>query len=518
MPRNNGYRNLKSIPQTPHIPLRPNRPSKRASALENRAPVIPPRLRRISKSVTDTVITYVLDTNVPMSDWRSLFRFKEHRVVLVDAVWRELDAAKKGMDVVAWNARKAMEAVDDIITKHSGAALMTGVPLTPPEDVTIDNCTGCLILDFSRPQIPEGLPINVNINKPDDQILMLCHARKERGEHVVLVSDDRNLRARASVIDIESEPYLYDTKSKIVGEEDQRTGFHVLPSDFWDTYPGDANVQYKDKGQTVYHLSHPSLEEVYPNEFLILPDNKEVIVREVKSEGRSTQIVAQTFTNFNHNPVFGIMPRNREQDFALQLLTNPEVTGVGLAGKAGSGKTFLATGAALAQILDTKRYRSLVFTRTLVDADKPIGFIPGTEAEKMRPWARPLYDNLKVLLQPEGSDNETWESTMLQLQSKIEVVSMNTLQGSTFSYTFIIVDEAQNLTREGLKMLMTRVGVGSKIVFLGNVAQIFNQLLTEETNGISLFIRRFIDLPFTGHVTLQEGVRSDLATVAEDRL
>jgi PhoH-like ATPase len=484
---------------------------------------IPIDLRRLQKE-KEGAITYVPDTNVIMTSWDCLFKFEEHDVCIVSQVWKELDAHKKGHSSEAWNSRKAIHAIDTLVAGKTPDEIRDGIPLIPPKELMNGKPhNGKLFLDFSKSVVPTEIDIELSLNEPDDRIIMICLALKSQGKRVVLISNDGNCRVKAGVAGIEAEEYLNEVATDIIGEEDLYTGFHYMPHDFWAKQGKDLKP-VPDGKIFRYELSHPLFKAVNCNEFLIFPDGlKLMVVNKIDAQ----HVIAETFTNFHHQKVSGITPLNLEQELALQLLTDERVRGVSLAGLAGSGKNFLAIGAALRLTYDLGLYERIIITRATIGSDEDIGFLPGTEEEKMDPWMGSLHDNLEILIGSDrndeknvstGNDSPKNELTLTFLNSRIRVKSLNFMKGRTFNKTILIIDETQDLTTKKLKMIATRVGHDSKIIFLGNVAQIDDNYLTEHTCGMSVFIRAFADSTLTGHITLQQGVRSSFATEAEERL
>ncbi len=469
------------------------------------------------KKGAEEIISFVLDTNVIMDNGDCLFHFNEHNVIIVSQVWRELDAHKKGHSPEAWNVRRATNAIDVLISGKTSKQIKSGITLIPPHDLDDGKPhTGKLILDFSTPIEPD-VDIELSLDKPDDRIIMICIVRKNNGERVILVSNDSNCRARARMAGIESEKYLSETATSTIGEEDLVPGFHLMSEDFWTKQ--DKNLKVKNIGKLFqYTLYDKVFKKINCNEFLIFPDGLILIVT---NKPKPNQVIAETFQDFHKEKISNVTPLNTEQGLALQLLTDDRISAVSIAGLAGSGKTLLTIAAAIHQTFDMKRYSKIVMTRSTTGSDEDIGFLPGTEEEKMSPWMMALFDNLEVLLTKQGPDGE--EGTVPQesldlLMRRIQIRSLNFMKGRTFINTFIIVDESQDLTAKKLKKIATRVGPGSKIVFLGNVAQIDDNYLSENTCGLSVFIRAFADCEVTGHVTLQKGERSTFATEAEKRL
>lgn len=472
---------------------------------------IPTRFRRITKS-TKGVITYVLDTNVIMTAWDSLFKFEEHNVCIVGQVWEELDKYKKGRSSEAYNVRRAIKAIDALLRATPKEQISKGVLLTPPPELLNGKPhTGKLFIDYSEPTVPEGMDTCLNVNHPDDRIILICLAKQKAGERVVLVSNDASCRVKATIAGLDAEEYLNDTVDIVKGEEDLRPGFHHMSEGFLES----ALVDCESKSDcTSYTLKHAALKAVTCNEFLVMPDCEPL--RVISSDGAGNA-VAETFRFRKEIKEMGIVPKNIEQEFALQLLFDTRVTGVSLAGLAGSGKTFLTLGFGIYAMQFLNLYDRVIFTRSMQDADEPIGFLPGDSNEKVSPWMGALWDNIDSLLKS-NNNAEKRADALAKLRESIKVEPLTFMKGRSFMNTLIIVDETQDLSPKALKMICTRLAEGSKIVFLGNVAQIDNPHLTEYTCGLSVFIRKFLREELAGHVTLQRGVRSPFATLAEELL
>jgi len=295
-------------------------------------------------------------------------------------------------------------------------------------------------------------------------------------------------------------------------------GYGELSADFWEQHSREM-ASWQEEGRTFYRLQGPEAETWHPNQFLYLEESQppfEAVVRRIE-EGDAIIETVRDFRNKNHN-VWGITARNREQNSALNLLTDPEIDFVTLVGQAGTGKTLLALAAGLAQTLDENRYREIIMTRVTVSVGEDIGFLPGSEEEKMTPWMGALMDNLEVLTQSEH--NSEWERAATQelLNKRIKIRSLNFMRGRTFLNKYIIIDEAQNLTSKQMKTLITRAGPGTKMICLGNVAQIDTPYLTETNSGLTYVVDRFQGWPHGGHITLRRGERSRLADYASEIL
>ena len=455
---------------------------------------------------------FVLDTNVLMHDPTSLFRFEEHDLFVPMMTLEELDANKKGMSEVARNARQVSRLMDEIVSSAT-ASLKDGISLEAPSH-GLANGKLFLQAEAIHYELPDVLPTV----KGDNQIIaVVMHlAQRFAGRAVILVSKDINMRIKARALGLEAQDYFND---KVLEDSDLLyTGSRELGPAFWDTHAKGMN-SWKDDGHTYYRIEGGICGELLLNEFLYQegPSPLQVWVREKHGK----QVLLETLTDFSHarNSVWGITTRNREQNFAMNLLMNPEIDFVTLLGQAGTGKTLLTLAAALTQVLETKRYAEIIMTRVTVPVGEDIGFLPGTEEEKMAPWMGALEDNLDVLNGTSG-DGGAWGQAASRdlIRSRIKIKSLNFMRGRTFMKKFLIIDEAQNLTPKQMKTLITRAGPGTKVVCLGNIAQIDTPYLTEGSSGLTFVVDRFKGWPHSGHITLQRGERSRLADHAAEVL
>lgn len=452
---------------------------------------------------------FVLDTNVLMHDPSSLFRFEEHDVYLPMVTLEELDNNKKGMTEVARNARQASRFIDAIIGPRP-AALQEGCPLQGNSQAS-----GRLFLQTTA--INAELPMLAG-SKADNQILAVVrHLQQQHPQReVVLVSKDINIRIKARAIGVAAEDYFND---KVLEDTDLLyTGMKELPPDFWETHGKDMQ-SWQESGRRYYRVTGPLCKSLLVNQFVYQETGRpfHAIVRGIDGDSAELEIL-RDYTQ-PKNSVWGITARNREQNFALNLLVDPEIDFITLVGQAGTGKTLLTLAAALTQTLDRKIYSEIIMTRVTVPLGEDIGFLPGTEEEKMTPWMGALEDNLDVLNQ---SDEEAGEwgraATQDLIRTRIKVKSLNFMRGRTFLHKFLIIDEAQNLTPKQMKTLITRAGPGTKVVCLGNIAQIDTPYLTEGSSGLTYVVDRFKGWPHNGHVMLMRGERSRLADFASEAL
>ena len=458
---------------------------------------------------------YVLDTNVLMHDPTSLFRFEEHAVFIPMVVLEELDAAKKGTSEVARNVRQVSRFLDELMQDADRQAVVEGLPLvraaTP--DAPVQDRGGRLFFQ-TEPLPTAAMPVSLPGLKPDNTLLATVMALQSRhpDREVVLVSKDINLRIKASIMGLCAEDYFND---QVLDDADLLyRGWEELPEDFWNTHSKDM-ASWNEKGRTFYRVIGPKVAGWTPNLCLYTPDGQfEGIVREVTQGAARIEILR----NYRENAVWGVRARNREQSFALNLLMDPEVDFVTLLGGAGTGKTLLALAAGLTQCLEMNRYREILMTRVTIPVGEDIGFLPGTEEEKMTPWMGALMDNLEVLTHSEEGGDWGRAATQDLLAHRIKIRSLNFMRGRTFLNRYLIIDEAQNLTAKQMKTLITRAGPGTKIVCLGNIAQIDTPYLTETSSGLTHVVDRFRNWAHGGHITLVRGERSRLADHAADIL
>jgi PhoH-like ATPase len=467
----------------------------------------------IRKSVLTKI--FVLDTNVLMHDPSCLYRFEEHDIFLPIMTLEELDSHKKGMSEIARNARQASRMLDEMLV-HDGVDIVEGIDLYGPSNRL---ASGRLFLQTEAisTELPQGLPTS----KVDNQILsVVIHLQKKFPKRpVILVSKDINMRIKSRALNLLAEDYFND---KVLEDTDiLYTGTRALPDTFWEQH-GQGMESWKKETRTYYKISGPVCPQLLVNEFVWLEgDGFAAIVKETAGMAA----VLETLVDYTHpkNAVWGISARNREQNFALNLLLNPEIDFVTLLGQAGTGKTLLTLAAGLTQVLENRRFSEIIMTRVTVPVGEDIGFLPGTEEEKMAPWMGALEDNLDVLTHTEDSGSPysgDWGKATTQdiIRSRIKIKSLNFMRGRTFLRKYLIIDEAQNLTPKQMKTLITRAGPGTKVICLGNIAQIDTPYLTEGSSGLTYVVDRFKGWQHSGHITLQRGERSRLADHAAEVL
>ena len=458
---------------------------------------------------------FVLDTNVLMHDPTALFRFQEHDIFIPMIVLEELDHGKKGLSEVARNVRQVSRFINQLI-EQCDKGIDEGIPLITEKSLGSTKAASGRLF-FQTETFESHLPDSLPGDTADNTILATALAlqSKHPKRKVTLVSKDINLRIKASIIGIHTEDYFND---KVLDDADLLpTGFHKLPPDFWDLHSKEME-SWQEQGSTFYKLKGPLIKEWLLGEFIVLEGNQpfQAIVRNKEKDSALIQTI-KDYTEANHS-IWGINALNMEQNLAINLLTDPEIDFVTLLGTAGTGKTLLTLAAGLAQTLDGKRYNEIIMTRLTIPVGEDIGFLPGTEEEKMAPWMGALMDNLEVLAQPSEGGGWGRSATDDFLMNKIKLRSLNFMRGRTFLSRYIIVDEAQNLTAKQMKTLITRAGPGSKIICLGNIAQIDTPYLTETSSGLTYVVDRFKNWQHGGHVTLQTGERSRLAAFASEVL
>jgi PhoH-like ATPase len=464
---------------------------------------------------------YVLDTNVLMHDPAAIFRFEEHDIYLPMVVLEELDHNKKGLSEQARSVRQVSRFLDDLMGGANKADIERGLPI-PSAFSGNGNGNGAKRVPSGRlyfqtralrGELPAGLPGLAADNQILGQTLALQQEMPD--VRVALVSKDINLRIKAAIVGVHAEDYSSDRTIEDADLLD--SGTRALPSDFWEKH-GKGMRSWKEGDRSLYEVSGPEVQDWRVNQFVYedSPQGLEAIVR--ATDGKVARLeVARDYRGERHS-VWGITARNREQNFAMNLLLDPEIDLVTILGPAGTGKTLLTLAAGLTQTLDSNLFAEIIMTRVTIPLGEDIGFLPGTEEEKMEPWMGALMDNLEVLTQSAEGGNWGRAATQDLLRNRIKIRSMNFMRGRTFMNRYVIIDEAQNLTPKQMKALVTRAGPGTKMVCLGNIAQIDTPYLTETTSGLTYVVNRFRGWAHAGHVTLVRGERSRLADQASEIL
>jgi len=457
---------------------------------------------------------YIIDTNVLMHDPTSIFRFEEHDVFLPMMVLEELDAAKKGLSEVARNVRQVSRFIGEMMQRQGATRLDQGLELREPDGLELQAGTGRLFFQTTMPEMHSSLLRDGSF--ADNEILStaLSLQKSDTGKEIILVSKDINLRIKAAILGVQAEDYYNDRALDDLSLLYQ--GLRVHDETFWEAYP--QLESWNENGRAYYRIQPENENGWYPNQCVAIGEKSgvEALVKEVGSDNVVLRLVDDY--SENHKSVWGIHARNREQNFALNLLMDPDIDFVTLMGTAGTGKTLLALAAGLAQAMDENRYKQIIVTRATISIGEDIGYLPGTEEEKMTPWMGALTDNLEVLTQPQEGGEWGRAATNDLLASRVKIRALNFMRGRTFLNRFVIIDEAQNITPKQMKALLTRAGPGTKMVCLGNVEQIDTPYLTETTSGLTFAVDRFKHWEHAGHITLKRGERSRLADFASEVL
>ncbi len=460
---------------------------------------------------------FVLDTNVLMHDPAAIFRFKEHDIFIPMIVLEELDHAKKGLTELARNVRQASRFLDELIRDANQKTINDGLPLSSIKFQPNAETTNGGRLYFQTSAMTALLPASMPGHLADNSILsiVLALTKELPDTNIILVSKDINMRIKAATLELPAEDYHNDQTLDDI--DLLYSGAMALDEDFWMAH-GTKMESWREKDRTFYKLEDPLVAEWYPNQYVYIDDqnNFEAIVR--SCDGQVAVLELAKDYRAKHNNIWGITARNREQNFALNVLLDPAIDFVTLLGTAGTGKTLLALAAGLTLTLENKAYQEIIMTRETVPVGEDIGFLPGTEEEKMAPWMGALMDNLELL--GRNSEHGEWEQSATNniIMNRVKIRSLNFMRGRTFLNRYLIIDEAQNLTSKQMKTLITRAGPGTKIICIGNLSQIDTPYLTATTSGLTFVVDRFKTWPHGAHITLQRGERSRLADYASDIL
>ena len=432
--------------------------------------------------------TYVLDTNVYLTKAASISSFGNNDIIIPLKVLDEIDKHKKRQDSVGSHARETIRKLDFFRTKGNLA-----------KGVRMGKGMGIIKVRSYNPLI---LPDDLDLEDSDNQILATALSEQETlgTRKVVVVSRDINMRVKCDALGLQSEDYyaeqvlesgdgLYSGRSHILVDEQVIENFYNDEEVFLD-----------------------EIENLHPNQFVMLISNsndKKTALAKYKNKLLPLQKIMKS-----SKATWGTHPRNKEQQFAIDLLMDESIPVVSLVGKAGSGKTLLALAAGLEQTFGSEsKYKKVVVTKPVEPVGKEIGFLPGTMEEKMMPWLAPIQDNLQFLM---GDDKMTLE--MYIDKGKIEVEAMTFIRGRSICNAFMVIDEAQNMTQHEIKTVLTRVGENTKIVLTGDIEQIDNMYIDETNNGLSYVVERLKGEQVTGHITLLKGERSQVATIAATKL
>ncbi|MBW8348675.1 PhoH family protein [Bacillus sp. IITD106] len=438
---------------------------------------------------------YVLDTNVLLQEPNAIFSFEDNDIVIPAVVLEEVDSKKRYMNEIGRNARHIAKLIDSFRSKgklHDKIQLENG---------------GTLRIELNHRSFQQLQEIFIEKTN-DNRILAVAknialeEETKAEGKPVILVSKDALLRVKADALGLHAEDF---TNDRVVEIDDIYTGVgeHYVSLD--------TLGHFYEKGE-IFVQEHRD-QKHYPNQFLIIRDELGSSASGIGIIDASGAILKKLI---NHNdPIWGIKPRNAQQTMAMELLVRKDIQLVTMTGKAGTGKTLLALAAGLMQTEDLRIYKKLLVARPIVPVGKDIGYLPGEKKEKLRPWVQPIYDNLEYLFNTKKPGEI---DAILAGMSSIEVEALTYIRGRSIPEQFIIIDEAQNLTKHEAKTILTRVGEGSKIVFMGDPEQIDHPYLNEYNNGLTYVLESFKGEPTAGHVKLVKGERSSLAQLAADLL
>ena len=430
--------------------------------------------------------TYVLDTNVYLTDASAINSFGINDVLIPLKVLEEIDKHKKRQDSVGLNARQIIRTLDELRQKGS---LKKGVRIAKGKGIV-----------FARPQDMSVLPEELDKTDSDNTIISaaLAEKRDNPNRKIIVVTRDINMRIKCDALDLPSEDFNAD--QIVLDSEHLFSGFteHLVDEQIVDQFYNGEDIE----------VSKDEI-KLYPNQLIMLVSNanhkKTAIAKFTRYEDPLQKII-------NYDGVWGVRSRNKEQAFALDILMNPDISVVSLVGKAGSGKTLCAIAAALEQTLESSKgespYKRVVVSRPIQPMGKDIGYLPGSMEEKMTPWLMPIQDNLEFLM----GDKRTLD--MYIENGTIEVEALTYIRGRSIANAFIVIDEAQQLTKHEIKTILTRVGEGTKVVFTGDIEQIDNVYVDETSNGLTYVVEKFKHYDLAGHIILKKGERSKVATLA----
>lgn len=457
---------------------------------------------------------FIIDTDVLIHDPSAIFQFKEHDIFIPMTVLEELDSVKNGVSEIARNARQVSRTLGKLVASSDRAAIESGLPLGRINGA-LKTAVGSVY--FQASNLGTSLSENSRKNQLNNNSILhtaLDLTKQHTTTKVTLISKNINLRIKARIAGLNAEDYYND---KALDNIDLLySGLRELDETEWLRMKNCGEVG-RSSGKPLYSISAESFGNVFPNECLYTSSGGIELI--VKGKTNDMRLLEQACDYRRpENSVWGITARNTEQNFALNLLLEPTIEFVSLIGTAGTGKTLLALAAGLVQSMEKKRYREIVMTRETISVGEDIGYLPGTEEEKMTPWMGALLDNLEVLTDTDEGGGWGKRATSDILQDRIKIRSLSFMRGRTFLNRYIIIDEAQNLTVKQLRTLVTRAGPGSKVVCLGNIAQIDTPYLDGKTSGLSFIVDRFREWEHSGHITLTRGERSRLADYATSRL
>jgi PhoH-like ATPase len=450
---------------------------------------------------------YVLDTNVLIHDPGALLNFEEHQVIIPMIVLEELDKLKAGKQSIAADCRQAIRMIDQLLGNATPKQIEKGVPIKRTDKGEPLGEIAILInpVDGKGPRLPEHLNDNKIINNLAD--LQALHKNLE----IILVSKDINMRLKARGFGVEAQDYHND--QLVTDVELLPTGYTEFEGSFWSTIDKVETIQRE--GITEHIIKREGvLKNLHINEFII--DEQNFVGKVIDLDDDKVVLEDIRYEDLMQQEAWGLVPRDIHQALALHLLLDTNIHLVNLTGAAGSGKTILALAAAIEMTVASKKYKRIIATRSIQGLDEDIGFLPGTEAEKMEPWLGAITDNLEALHQ----DDENAHSSVEYILDKVPLhfKSLNYIRGRSFQHSLILIDESQNLTPHQIKTIITRAGTDSKVVCLGNLAQIDTPYLSPLSSGLTYMTERFKDFKYGGHIHLKGVPRSILAEFAEANL
>jgi len=434
---------------------------------------------------------YVLDTSVCLTDANVLFKFNNHDIFIPLKVLEEIDGHKKRQDSVGANARQFIRTLDEFRAKGS---LETGIRIQKGKGIL-------KVVSFANLK-DVVFPADLDIRLPDHTIIATAKSIQATGTRkTIMVSRDINMRVICDSVGIAAEDYI--SERAVISSDELYTGFVIQTFD-------DEIIDRFYSGEEIFLREEDAVQSLQPNQYVMMVSN----ANEKKSALARFKSHYEPLKTIVHKklPDWKIDARNKEQAFAIDMLMDPDIKIISLVGRAGSGKTLLAIAAGLQQTIglhtENNHYSRLIVSRPIQPLGKDIGFLPGTMEEKMLPWLMPIQDNLKFLM----GDRTSLE--MYMEKGKIEIEALTYIRGRSISNAFIVIDEAQNLTKHEIKTIITRIGEGTKIILTGDVEQIDNVYVNETSNGLAHAVEKFKEHHISGHMTFKKGERSELATLA----
>jgi PhoH-like ATPase len=500
--------------QAKHTPSR-TEPQPIASTQSRHSPGTSPKAHAEPKTL---VKTFVLDTNVLLHNPKAIFVFQENNVVIPFAVLEELDTFKTSNNDLGRSARAVIRYLDALREK---GRLIDGVCLGNGEPAHADakgmHPTGTLRIDITEHTRPPALREDV----PDNRIIAVAHALHQKGERAVFVSKDLNARIKSDALGIKTE----DFENQKVDADTLFKGYvtATVPGALIDELYSERMLALDKLADAISTATLGDRTELFPNEFIVMIDDTDPghtgLARRLAD---TAHVIPATGPR---KPTFGIMGRNVQQTMAMDLLLDDEVKLLTLIGSAGTGKTLLAVAAGMAKTFNDERYEKILVARPIMPMGRDIGFLPGDKDEKLTAWMQPIFDNLAYLLSTRGSHMQAAEShsTEQRIQKliadgRLVLEPLTYIRGRSIPHQFIIVDEAQNLTPHEVKTIVSRVGEGTKIVLTGDIEQIDNPYLDSSSNGLAYAVEKMKEVGCVGHVTLAKSERSELASLATERL